>query len=300
VSWVSEYASVTLNGGGAEFPEGGMNEVGLVFEEMTLSATRYPVSEDRATFFMQVWIQYVLDTCATVAEVVASARNVSIDGWSWHFMAIDATGASAVIEFIDGEPVIRTGDSLPFPLLCNTAYSQELENLSEYEGFGGTKKVPDRASWTPDMGDTRFSEGVVLLKGYDPAGTLSPVDYAFSMADSMTSPKSSLVQKVYDLKQRRMYFRTRLARDVRWVDLNSFDLGCDSPRMVLSAHEDLDGGVNAAFKPYTDETGRAVLAKFFETFAEDLKNLLGEGTTLGEAIDRQIDHPKTTHCICTQ
>jgi choloylglycine hydrolase len=304
VSWVSEYASITLNGSGAEFPEGGMNEAGLVFEEMTLTATRYPVSDDRATFFMQVWIQYLLDTCATVDEVIASARNVSIDGWGWHFMAVDATGASAVIEFLDGEPIIRTGDSLPYPLLCNTAYSDELKRLSEYEGFGGTTEVPDRTSWTPSTGGSRFLKGVVLLEGDEPAGTAPTVDFAFSMADSLTSPTSNLVQKVYDLEQRRMYFRTRLARDVRWVDLDSFDLGCDSPRMMLMAHEDLEGDVTAAFKPYTDEAGRAVLAKLFEhVFAQDpetVTSLLNEGTTLNEAMDRQIDRPKTTSCICTQ
>jgi len=301
VSWVSQYGSITLNGSGADFPEGGMNEAGLVFEEMTLGTTTYPHDGDRATFFMELWIQYVLDTCATVEEVIANARGVSLDGWSWHFMAVDASGASAVIEFIDGKPVVRTGGELPYPLLCNTEYSEELEKLAEYEGFGGTKDVPDRASWTPDMGDTRFPEGVALLKGYNPAGSVSPVDDAFSMADAITSPKWSLVQKVYDVKRRRMYFRTRTARDVRWVDLGAFDLGCGSPRMVMMAHEKLEGDVSSEFEPYTDAAGRAVLGRFFEAaatspgFEEDLEE---HGTSVEAIIKRHLDYSTGTRCVC--
>ena len=103
-----------------------------------------------------------------------------------------------------------------------------------------------------------------------------------------TTPE--LVQKVYDIKARRMYFRTKPARDVRWVDLGAFDLGCGSPRMALMAHDDLKGDVNAKFEPYTDEIGNAVLAKLFDAFAQDPeleKGLEAEGTTLEAAMGRQ-------------
>jgi choloylglycine hydrolase len=41
-SWVSLYGSITFNQVGREFPYGGMNEAGLVVEQMWLDGTRYP------------------------------------------------------------------------------------------------------------------------------------------------------------------------------------------------------------------------------------------------------------------
>ena len=269
---------------------------------MTLAKTRYPFDENRATFFMELWIQYVLDTCATVEEVIASAKTVSIDGWAWHFIAVDASGSSAVIEFIDGEPVIRTGDSLPYPLLCNSTYSEELEKLAGYAGYGGTEAVDMESLVSPGAGDIRFPRGVVLLKGYDPAGAVSPVDFAFAIADAITTPEWSLVQKVYDIKGRRMYFRTKRARDVRWVDLRAFDLGCGSPRMVLFAHENLEGDVSAKFEPLTEAAGRSVLEKFFEGLVQDPgfeAEIKAHGTTAEAIIARHLAYPETTRCLCT-
>ena len=143
----------------------------------------------------------------------------------------------------------------------------------------------------------------VLLKGFDPASAVSPVDYAFTMADAITGPEWSLVQKVYDVKRRRMYFRTRRARDVRWVDLTAFDLGCGSPRMALFAHEDMNGDVSAKFEPLTEAAGRSVLERFFEALGQDpgfQKDLEAEGTTLEAVIDRHNAYPSTTRCLCTQ
>ncbi len=66
-SWVSKYGSITFNFYGTEFPDGGMNEAGLIFEEMTLLDTKYPAEKSNPTLFMVLWIQYVLDTCCTVS-----------------------------------------------------------------------------------------------------------------------------------------------------------------------------------------------------------------------------------------
>ena len=40
-SWISRYGSVTFNNFGRDFPDGGMNEVGLVVETMMLRDTEY-------------------------------------------------------------------------------------------------------------------------------------------------------------------------------------------------------------------------------------------------------------------
>ena len=49
---ISKYGSVTFNpGGGKEFPDGGMNEAGLVVCEMSLGETRYPQDSLRPKMF---------------------------------------------------------------------------------------------------------------------------------------------------------------------------------------------------------------------------------------------------------
>jgi penicillin V acylase-like amidase (Ntn superfamily) len=98
------YGSVTFNQCGREFPHGGMNEAGLVVELMWFDGTRYPPRDGRQAVSELSWIQYMLDTCATTAEVVDMAARVRIAGSvPIHFLVADRSGASASIEFIDGK-----------------------------------------------------------------------------------------------------------------------------------------------------------------------------------------------------
>jgi penicillin V acylase-like amidase (Ntn superfamily) len=65
--WVSKYGSITFNQYGRENPTGGMNEVGLVVEQMWLDETQYVKDPSLPTIGTQEWIQYLLDTSATTA-----------------------------------------------------------------------------------------------------------------------------------------------------------------------------------------------------------------------------------------
>src|SRR6266480_31929 len=76
--WISKYGSVTFNQYGRENPTGGMNEAGLVVEQMWLDETEYPRDAALPTIDTQEWIQYLLDTSATAAEAVRNATHVRI------------------------------------------------------------------------------------------------------------------------------------------------------------------------------------------------------------------------------
>src|SRR6266542_2870525 len=58
--WTSKYGSVTFNQFGREMPFGGMNEAGLVVENMWLDETQYPPADARPEINMLQWIQYQL------------------------------------------------------------------------------------------------------------------------------------------------------------------------------------------------------------------------------------------------
>ncbi|MBD0332992.1 MAG: linear amide C-N hydrolase, partial [Chitinophagaceae bacterium] len=105
LSWTARYGSVTFNQFGKEFPQGGMNEQGLVVELMWLDGTQYPETDQRTGLSELQWIQYALDNCATVAEVIGTDKQIRIEKTSapLHFLVADASGNAATIEFLNGQ-----------------------------------------------------------------------------------------------------------------------------------------------------------------------------------------------------
>jgi len=95
--WVSRYGSVTFNQYGRENPTGGMNEAGLVVEELWLADTEYPRDKKLPVVGTQEWIQYELDTSARVEEAIANAGKVRIDSdVKVHFLIADRDRKSVV------------------------------------------------------------------------------------------------------------------------------------------------------------------------------------------------------------
>lgn len=299
LSWKSKYGSITFNYSGAEFPDGGMNEAGLIFEEMTLLHTEYPVDESKPTLFMMQWIQYILDTCEKVSQVIESAQNINLDGWNWQFYATDKHGESAVIEFLNGKPVIYTGKNLPYPILTNSIYAEELDKIKEYEGFGGEKPL-DVKDYD---GPTRFTRGACMIKNYSPAKDISPVDYGFRILDiispdHMNAPQITTLAKIYDVNNRRVYFRTSIAEKIRYVDMDAFDYSCKTPGKILDIHLDLTGNVTGKFENYTIEANLELLNAYFDQFSQnpELRKYMEENNiTIESIIKRHADYVKTVY-----
>ncbi|NIO29548.1 MAG: linear amide C-N hydrolase [Candidatus Latescibacteria bacterium] len=121
--WVSKYGSVTFNMYGREMPMGGMNEAGLVVDNMWMDSSTYPEPDSRPAVNTLQWIQYQLDNCGTVAEVIATDSLIRINSDSpskIHYLVCDRNGDCASIEFIDGERVIHSGKSFPVHVLTNS------------------------------------------------------------------------------------------------------------------------------------------------------------------------------------
>jgi penicillin V acylase-like amidase (Ntn superfamily) len=100
--WVSKYGSITFNQVGRELPYGGMNEAGLVIEQMMLEETVYPEPDERASIGECQWIQFQLGNFATVAEVIESDSLVRISPASTplHFLVLDACGYISLQRFL--------------------------------------------------------------------------------------------------------------------------------------------------------------------------------------------------------
>ncbi len=97
--WISKYGSITFNQVGRDLPYGGMNETGLVIEQMSLPGTQYPSKDNRNSISACQWIQYQLDNCSTIQEVISTDKVIRIvdRNSKFHFLICDKFGNSAVI-----------------------------------------------------------------------------------------------------------------------------------------------------------------------------------------------------------
>jgi len=76
--WTSRYGSVTIACAGYQLPWAGMNEAGLVFSTMALGKTQVPAPDERPAMAGTFWLQYALDTCGTVGELLATLDRIRV------------------------------------------------------------------------------------------------------------------------------------------------------------------------------------------------------------------------------
>jgi len=76
--WVAKYGSMTFTLAGRELPWSGMNEAGLVRSTMQLNASKGPGPDQRPPLGEAYLVQYLLDTCATVQEVIRAVPPIRL------------------------------------------------------------------------------------------------------------------------------------------------------------------------------------------------------------------------------
>ena len=280
IAWTSRYGSVTFNAWGKEFIDGGINEVGLYIHEMSLLGTRFPENGERPRMFMMQWMQYQLDNYASVEEVLSNLSNIVLDGWWWHFFVSDREGNTAAIEFLDGDLTVYTGDSMPIPVLCNTAYPDELSNLEAYAGFGGEKPVRLRHKSTE-----RFVHAAHMIRN---APETVDSDYGFKILKNLERGLTRW-SIVIDVNQGRVYFHTSEGRKIKYFDMARLDFAPDTPVKMLDVHADLKGDVLGYFVDYSPERNWRAAKEGIESADSDTQGFSTELARFGFDLDDLID-----------
>ena len=240
-SWVSRYGSVTFNQYGRDFPSGGMNEAGLVIELMWLEGVRYPAPDARPAVDVLQWIQYNLDSHATVAEVLAADQKVRIVGdVPLHYLVADKKGQVATVEFLDGRLVAHTGKTLPVAALTNSTYR-------ESERF---RKTASGAATRGPGSLERFARAAERVTTFD-GRKGDAVAYAFATLDDAAQGNYTQWSIVYEIDRARIHFRTRSHRPIRTLSLAGLDFACGKPVRVLSLDAKVQGDVARHLVPYT-------------------------------------------------
>jgi choloylglycine hydrolase len=257
LTWTRKYGAVEV--AGTTDPDGpidgvfdGMNTTGLVANLLYLGESDFgpAPTDNRPRLSFAGWVDYVLTSFSTVTEVVDAFTNPSMyvvpinfgpnrmAAPTVHLSVSDASGDSAIIEYLDGKPVIHHGRQ--YQVMTNSpTYDQQLQLNAQWDNVDKNKELPGsiqsqdrfvRASYylsklPPTTDERQAVAGVfsVMRNVSVPWGVgdpdhpnLSPT-YWRSVADSST--------KVY-------YFESALSPNIVWVNLNNVNLG---PRSWRSA-----------------------------------------------------------------
>lgn len=278
IEWISKYGSVTFNSFGRELPDGGMNEAGLVVNEMGYGYKDYPYNDSLPTMMVTQWVQYQLDNFATVEEVIKNINSINIVDWglpapiggnNWHFFITDKDANMSIIEFIKGEVKIYTGDSAPIPVLCNYEYKRDIENIKRFRGFGGKRKIILK----PKLLSYWFNQGAYMVNNYNAETNDDPVKYGFDILRTMQRPTCEQWSIIYDVKNSRVYFRTYFASNIRYFDLSSFDFNTNEVKVLPDILINYSGDIATYFVPYTYQLNCEIVEKSLREFLKAYKKL---------------------------
>jgi len=280
--WSARYGSVTFNQFGREMPFGGMNEAGLVVENMWLDETEYAEADSRPAVNLLQWIQYQLDTCKTVTEVISNDSKIRIESppvsakslARIHYLVCDANGDSATIEFLKGGTVVHRGETLPFRALANDTY----DNSAAYaRAHAMPEKLPARLKDVSSF--SRFTCAATRAQRFRSVGPEKDVQYAFETLDQVADGKFTVWSIVYDVAGKKIQFKTRAQSEVRVLDLNKLDFACGlGARFVDIEAKPVEG--KFSFQELSETRQRQLLGGFLAK--PSVKEKVGDLTMLME------------------
>jgi choloylglycine hydrolase len=286
VTWVSRYGSVTFTCYGRDFIEGGMNEAGLMIDETNLSAV-YPPDDGRPGISCPQWMQFQLDNFATVDEVFEHLDDLRPDGEGWHYLVTDRTGTCAVIEYLNGQATVHSGNAIEICALTNTTYGQALTHIPLDAAFGGEIDI---GAGSDSYG--RFVRITELLRDYDPDRDGGACDYAFRILDEVSCDET-LRSVVYDSGRTRVIWKTRNNARIRWLDLRELDLSGDTPTQILDVEAGV-GDVSPLLTDYSVARNRDLVVAVLGTAAEDsstIEELRRRGIAFDQALRMIAENP---------
>ncbi|PZA13191.1 choloylglycine hydrolase [Rhodopseudomonas palustris] len=242
--WTARYGSVIASAYDVATSDG-INEAGLVANVLWLAESQYPPFDgSKPGLALSLWPQYALDNFATVAEAVdALAKEpftVVTDKMpgeqriaTVHLALSDASGDSAIIEYIDGKQVIHHGRQ--YQVMTNSpTFEQQLALNSYWQQIGGTVMLPGTNRAADRFARAAFYVGAIP-KTPDPVESIAA---AFSVIRNVSVPfgistpdqpniSSTRWRSVADHKRKLYFFESALTPNVFWVDLTKIDFSAD-------------------------------------------------------------------------
>jgi penicillin V acylase-like amidase (Ntn superfamily) len=266
--WSAKYGSLvtTIYGIGSA---DGLNERGLAGHMLYLNETDFgPRDTAKPALHAGLWLQYALDNAASVTEALTLLSAVQVvmveaNGHkaNVHLALEDASGDSAIIEYIGGKPVIHHGRE--FRVMTNDpSYDQQLVLLKQIEA---TSDFAHPSSNTPLPGNVSPPDRFQRASYYaavlpEPANEREAIASMFAIMANVSVPfgapykgfgvYNTEYRTVTDLTTRSYYFQLTTSPSVIWVDLTTFNLEPGAPVLELNPDDiALAGDVRTKFQP---------------------------------------------------
>lgn len=278
LTWTSQYGSVSAVSYDIGVTEG-MNEKGLVANILYLPGTSYTYPGDTRLYMSSsMWAQWVLDNFATVDE---AAQAIALDRFrlnapampggtvtTIHLAISDATGNSAIVEYIDGKLSLHVGKQ--YKVLTNAPPYEQQTIVNDYwKIIGGHNMLPGtnrsqdrfvRASFYIDA-IPENSEPKLALAGV--FGVLFNCSVPVGMhTEGKPEESATRWRSVSDQKRLIYYYATLLNPSVMWVDLNDFELQPGAPIMKLDVINAKKAYIGNVIKDMRRSTGFKPLFRY--------------------------------------
>jgi penicillin V acylase-like amidase (Ntn superfamily) len=248
LTWTRKYGAIEA--AGTSDPNGpidgvfdGMNTAGLVANLLYLDESDFgpAPTDNRPRLSFTAWVDYVLTSFATVQEVVDAFTDPKIyivpinfgpgaaARPTVHLSVTDASGDSAVIEYLDGKPVIHHGRQ--YQVMTNSpTYDEQLQLNAKWDGVDkntelpGSIQSPDRfvrasyyLSKLPQTTDERQAVAGVF-------SVMRNVSVPWGVGDAEHPNRSSTYwRSVADSTNKVYYFESTLSPNIVWVNLNKIN-----------------------------------------------------------------------------
>ncbi|MBY0383110.1 MAG: linear amide C-N hydrolase [Xanthobacteraceae bacterium] len=260
--WASKYGSIvtTVYGLGAV---DGLNEKGLGIHLLYLNATDFgPRDPGKPGVHAGLWGQYALDNAASVDEALKILQNVQIvmveargHKANVHLAMEDVSGDSAIVEYIDGKPVVHHGRQ--YTIMTNDPkYDDQLALLKQQDFSKPSSTMPLPGNVNPQDRFQRATYYASMLP--EPKTDREAVAGVLAIARNVSVPfgapykdfgiYNTEYRTAMDLGKRWYFFELTTAPSVIWADLTRFDLAPGSPFMMLDPDDiSLSGNVIGKF-----------------------------------------------------
>lgn len=267
IRWKSRYGSVVATAYDGLVADG-MNEKGLVANLLYLAGAGYPQPDGMKPLMnIAAWVQWTLDRHATVAEVVnamegepfqpVAARIPGDLPIPVHLSVSDASGDSAILEYLGGKLTIHHGPQ--FRVMTNEpSYDEQLALDAYWKSIGdatlpGTSRPADRfvrASYWLRNAPERPDERTAIATMFS---IMRNVSVPFSATSDPHSPNvaPTWTRTVADQGRRIYYVEQTDMPNVFWIDFARLGLEPGTPvlKLVVEQGPYRAGEVSGEFKP---------------------------------------------------
>ena len=244
--WTSKFGSITFNQVGKEFPYGGINEKGLVIEQLWLGNTEYQENNNKTISELE-WIQYQLDNYEKVDEVIENINSLTIKPIARiHYFLADKNGVSAVIDFVNGDVKIdRKQDK--FQVITN----ETSEDSKKYYDFNKDINPNSRS---------HFDRYCILRNNLNVENlSISESFKKLNLVKEDEPNYKSYWSIVYDINKLEFYFKSVDNSEIKKVSLKDFSFHSNS-----NTEFSLINSNKVNFQPYSSNDNLRLLTNAIE------------------------------------